>query len=41
MIKANEVDSKNVYIKENFQCNLQKCQKKTPLCQHSLKWKLK
>ena len=27
IIKANEVDSKNVNIKVNFLCNLQKCQK--------------
>ena len=36
IIKRNEVDSKNVYIKENFLCNLQECQK-PPLCKHSLK----
>ena len=31
IIKANEVDSKNVNINVNFLCNLQKCQKTTSL----------
>lgn len=40
IIKANEVDSKNVNINVNFLCNLQNA-KKPPLCKPSLKWSLK
>ena len=35
----NEVDSKSACVKEKFLYNFHKCQK-SPLCEHSLKWKL-